>query len=69
MEIVCLKCGGPREIEKQPEPGVTIYRRCGACGEIGIRRVNDSYRHFNVKKPVREPYERSRYRGGKLMGP
>lgn len=46
-------------------PGHTTFAQC-ECGEIGIRTLNDNYRHFDVKKPVRVPYHQSPYRGGKM---
>jgi DNA-directed RNA polymerase subunit RPC12/RpoP len=62
----CVGCGGPVEIERLIAPGVTQYRCVARCGAVGIERVDDDYQKPQIKKPYREPYHQSRYRGGKL---
>ena len=67
MAVVCRGCGAPREVEAVVRPGETKYKRCAVCGGIGIRVEGDLYQPVQGKKPVREPYHQSRYRGGKLV--
>jgi hypothetical protein len=67
-QFVCLGCGGPRRISHEIAPGHYMYAPCDECGEIGLVRKDDNYLPpiKRPKKANREPYERSRYRGGKL---
>lgn len=63
----CIACGLPKEKAIGPDlPGHITTSPC-ECGEIGAVRTRDAYQHFDVKKPNREPYHMSRYRGGHLV--
>jgi len=68
-EILCIGCGAPRQADTaHATPGVTPYLPCAICGAIGIRREGDpDTAGSRRKKPARDLYERSRYRGGKLV--
>ncbi len=63
----CLTCHQSRAIDHQTTtPGNIHYAPC-ACGEIGTYRPDDAYREIHKKKTNVAPYERSPYRGGKLL--
>lgn len=66
-EFICLECGAPRTRFWEIRTGEHQYAPC-ECGAIGLERANDNYLApiERKKKSNVEPYERSRYRGGKL---
>ena len=65
--VVCAGCGSPRELDaSRCSPGVLAYKTCAACHCVGVVRAGDRYRSPQLKRPTRDAYERSRYRGGQL---
>lgn len=67
--MVCDGCGGPREIDREKcKPGEIHYKwPCPNCGLRGIRDSADRYQELHRKKSNTGSYEKSSYRGGKLV--
>lgn len=67
MDFVCIDCGEPRRTFREVSAGTYQYDPCESCGAIGIERQGDLAPITRKKKANRDIYERSRYRGGKLV--
>ena len=65
--MICFHCGAPAVIDPAKcKPGEFHYKPCSACGQVGIRRENDSYQEIHRKKANVPSYDKSPYRGGRL---
>lgn len=66
-EYRCVTCDAPMVVDHQIDEGVWCYRCSAGCGATGMRRETEPEPFARKKKPTVLPYDRSPYRGGKLV--